>query len=88
MNVRSNFAGPFGQLNPIGLLLHIMGKRIAELLAHRALRAAEAHLYALDDRTLKDIGLHRSEIRSTLIELRTVAQSDGPLFVSERSSSS
>ena len=29
-------------------------------------RVAEAHLMSLDDATLKDIGIHRSEIRSVV----------------------
>jgi uncharacterized protein YjiS (DUF1127 family) len=41
---------------------------IANYVAHRALRRAEAQLAALDDRTLKDIGLDRSEIRSVLLD--------------------
>jgi uncharacterized protein YjiS (DUF1127 family) len=36
---------------------------------HRALRKAEAELYALDDRMLRDIGLDRSHIGSVLTDL-------------------
>jgi uncharacterized protein YjiS (DUF1127 family) len=39
---------------------------IVETIRYRALRAAEAELLALDDRTLVDIGLERSEIKSVL----------------------
>ncbi|MDX2154961.1 MAG: DUF1127 domain-containing protein [Hyphomicrobiaceae bacterium] len=45
-----------------------------------ALRTAHAELTALDDRTLKDIGLDRSEITSVLCDRsgeRTIAPSPG-----------
>lgn len=42
---------------------------IAALVAHRTLKVAAAELDALDDRTLKDIGVHRSEITSMLQDL-------------------
>ena len=45
-------------------------RAIAEFIRYRALRAAEAKLYGLDDRMLKDIGLDRSEIRSALVNAR------------------
>ncbi len=48
----------------------IIWRAIAEFIRYRAFRAAEAKLYGLDDRMLKDIGLDRSEIRSALINAR------------------
>ena len=41
----------------------------------RAMRRAERELHALDDRTLKDIGLARSEIRGAVRALRGAAHS-------------
>jgi uncharacterized protein YjiS (DUF1127 family) len=38
------------------------------LRARRSVHVAHARLRSLDDRTLKDIGLHRSEIRSVLMD--------------------
>ena len=43
---------------------------IAAFIRYRALRAAEAKLLALDDRMLRDIGLHRTEVRSALHNAR------------------
>ena len=43
-------------------------KAIAVFVAWRAFRRAESELMALDDHALKDIGLHRSEIGSALMD--------------------
>jgi uncharacterized protein YjiS (DUF1127 family) len=40
----------------------------ASYIAARKRRAAIAELHALDDYTLKDIGLHRSEIERAVVE--------------------
>lgn len=44
----------------------------------RAMRRAERELYALDDRTLKDIGLARCEIHSAVRERQSVPLSQLP----------
>lgn len=44
----------------------LIWRAIAEVIWHRALRAAEAELMALDDRMLMDIGLERREIGAVL----------------------
>lgn len=41
---------------------------VAGFIRYRSFKAAEKELQALDDRMLKDIGVTRSEIRSTLID--------------------
>jgi uncharacterized protein YjiS (DUF1127 family) len=43
-------------------------RAIAAFVAWRAFRRAESELMALDDHALKDIGLHRSEIGSALMD--------------------
>jgi uncharacterized protein YjiS (DUF1127 family) len=45
----------------------VIWRMIAKFIRYRAFRAAEARLNDLDNRMLKDIGLHRSEIRSALL---------------------
>jgi len=50
---------------PLGLLK----RAVMALLAYRALRRAEARLMALDPWMLKDIGIDRSEIRSSLMAM-------------------
>jgi uncharacterized protein YjiS (DUF1127 family) len=45
-------------------------RAVAEFIRYRALKVAEAKLYDLDSRMLKDIGLDRSEIRSALLNAR------------------
>ena len=53
-----------------GAALAIAGlvmKFIAGYIRYRSFRMAEKELHALDDRMLNDIGIHRSEITSTLI---------------------
>ena len=45
----------------------------------RAMRRAERELYALDDRTLKDIGIAREEIHFTVRERRSAPLSQFPL---------
>jgi uncharacterized protein YjiS (DUF1127 family) len=49
-------------------LLAAVQKAIAALAAYRAFRRAESELMVLDDHTLKDIGLDRSEIGSALMD--------------------
>ena len=49
-------------------LFRAIRERLAAFARRRALRGAEAELMALDDQALKDIGLHRSEIRSALLD--------------------
>ena len=46
-----------------GSLLHRVWRRLRRWHDNRV---AEAHLMSLDDVTLKDIGIHRSEIRSVV----------------------
>jgi uncharacterized protein YjiS (DUF1127 family) len=58
---------------------------IAGCVAYRALRRAEAELMALDNRTLKDIGLDRSEIRSVLMDGARKHRSGGPTTSVHRS---
>ena len=48
---------------PIGNLLYRAWRRLRRWHEYRV---AEAHLMSLDDVTLKDIGIHRSEIRSVV----------------------
>jgi uncharacterized protein YjiS (DUF1127 family) len=48
----------------------LIWRAVTEFIRYRALRAAEAKLYGLDDRMLKDIGLDRSEIKSALLNAR------------------
>lgn len=45
-------------------------RAITGFIRYRAFKAAEAKLYDLDSRMLKDIGLDRSEIRSALLNAR------------------
>jgi uncharacterized protein YjiS (DUF1127 family) len=50
-------------------LLRALANGVRILAWHHALKKAEAELYALDDRMLRDIGLDRSEIASVLTDL-------------------
>ena len=45
----------------------LVTKLVAGYIRYRSLRMAEKELHALDDRMLNDIGIDRSEIKSTLI---------------------
>lgn len=47
-------------------------------------RAAVAHLQALDDAALKDIGLHRSGIEAAVVERPTAAASSPPRVFAEK----
>jgi uncharacterized protein YjiS (DUF1127 family) len=62
------WAGELLTRSPGRSLFNDFRKAIAGCVAYRALRRAEAELMALDNRTLKDIGLDRSEIRSVLMD--------------------
>lgn len=50
----------------VAMPLSWMRRAISAAIEMRALRALEAELGAMDDRLLKDIGLHRSEIGSAV----------------------
>jgi len=45
----------------------IIMKAVAGYIRYRSFRKAEKELYALDDRMLRDIGINRSEITSSLV---------------------
>ena len=62
-------------------LLHVIARWCQKFLLDRAMRRAERQLQSLNDRTLKDIGLSRSEISSALIEAHATCDSAPPATV-------
>ena len=63
--LRRILAAGFGILRPVGIGSFVAGiwRRCQE---SRRLRSTAAQLHAMDDRSLKDIGLYRCEIESVL----------------------
>lgn len=71
MMTKSN-AGRSGQTSfkiRFGELLFATWQRVEAFICYRVMLTAEAELHRLDDRMLKDIGLHRSEVEGILQEL-------------------
>lgn len=59
-------SSPFAQT--FGPMTGLMKNTVARFIRYRTFRAAEKELHALDDRMLRDIGINRSEIASSLLD--------------------
>lgn len=66
-------------------LIQRLGQVIAAVVLQRAMWKAEAELMALSDRTLKDIGLPRGEIRSAIRDAFARAELDAGSSILARS---
>jgi uncharacterized protein YjiS (DUF1127 family) len=63
-------AGPTGLQRPVGWLMTILVACARKIQSDREARRALRVLQSMDDRTLKDIGLSRFDVSSTVAELR------------------
>ena len=70
------FANP---VHPLASMMVAMCYAWCSFKARRTLRAAKAELMALDDHSLKDIGLDRSEIESALTDCARERRNAAPL---------